>query len=329
MQNIPSYPQRGPERPCAPLPGFRGMLRWRPGRKTGAGGSVCSVPRCPTRRWPRSARRGLGLFDAILAAAVLSLMLLWGGQIVGDWARDRVVAGEARTVADLARAGRLLLEGDVTHAGRGHGVGAAPFAVSLSDLRFAGLRAAASGPRTPGRRTLSLHLWRPSNDALVVIARARGARPLSRLPGAENGVSGVGLLRIGETRLRGPGVDFDMGPLNTALPGFATVNDLFALDYVALDAACRDYLFRVVVTGCPDANTMAIGLDLGGNNLSGVGTIRAGTARIDDLMTGPLDVSGTLAAETLDVEQLSSDEATFDRIFANDVTVTSCTGCTP
>ena len=186
MQNITSYPQRQPRRP-APLHGFRGMLRILPGRASRARGSVCFA-----HRRPRAARRGLGLFDAILAAAVLSFMLLWGGQIVGDWARDRVVTGEARTVSDLARAGRLLLEGDVTHAGRSHPVGVAPLPVTLAELETAGLRAAGSPTRTPGRRTLSLWLWRPdvngdgtTDDAdndLVVIARARGSRPLSRLP---------------------------------------------------------------------------------------------------------------------------------------------------
>ena len=276
------------------LPGRKHRARPVPRYQRAAHRPARRLPRSVCR-WPRSARRGLGLFDAILAAAVLSLMLLWGGQIVGDWARERVVAGEARTVADLARAGRLLLEGDVTHAGRSHGVGAAPLSVTFADLETAGLRAAASGSRTPGRRTLSLHLWRPSNDALVVIARARGARPLARLPGAENGVSGVGLLRTGETRLRGSGVDFDMGPLDTALPGFATVNDLFALDYVALDAACRDYLFRVAVTGCPDANTMATDLDLGGNDLTTTGTLTATAATIGTLQ-GATEVTGALTA---------------------------------
>ena len=284
-------------------PNGRGLLR----RKTDAGRSA---PRGP-RGIPRRSRRGLGLFDVILAAAVLSVMALWGGQAVGNWTRERVLTGEVRAAADLARAGRLLVEGDVTHAGRSHGVGAAPLAVTLATLQSAGLRAAASGTRTPGRRTLSLHLWRPSADALVIIARARGDRPLSRLPGAEHGVSGAGLLLDSdgngsltgsETALRGPGVDFDMGPLNTGTPGFATVNDLFALDYVALDAACRDYLYRVAVTGCPNANVMAVDLDMGGNSLTGAGALAARSAVIGRLagpvtVTQGLTVTGALAVD--------------------------------
>ena len=229
---------------------------------------------------------------------------------------------------------------------------------------------------------------------------------VARLPGAETGVSGVGLIRVGETELRGPGVDFDMNdvpnpavdPTDPMSPAFATVNDLFALDYIALDAACRDYLYRVVVTGCADANTMDTDLDMGGHDLTNVGTLTVPRATITTLegateVTGPLTVGGdlsvrgatdmqaltvtgdltassanvtgtltalnltatgeitganltfdgtvtvsgtarlndvevdALSAESLNVRQLSSDEGHFDEIFADDVTVTTCTGC--
>ena len=91
-----------------------GMPRILSGRKGFAGRCACSAHRWPRpvhrrpRPVPRRARRGLGLFDAMLAIAVLSVLALWGGQIVGDWARERVVTGEARVVSELARAGRLL-----------------------------------------------------------------------------------------------------------------------------------------------------------------------------------------------------------------------------
>ncbi len=345
----------------------------------------------------RRSRRGLGLLDAALAVAVLSVLMLWGGQIVGDWAAGRVVTGEARTAADLARAGRLLLEGDINHPGRSHGVNAAPLAVPLADLRGAGLRSPALGDRTAGRRTLTLWLWRPGAGALLVIARARGEVPLARLPGAEDG---VGVLLAGETRLRGSGVDFDMGAINAALPGFAAAGDLFALDYVALDMPCRSYLFRETVDGCPEASTMTVDLDMGGNDLTGAGRVQAATAAISALegaarITGDLSVAGemevagdaqmqnltvngvitagsvaiegtltvpdltatggitgadlafdgaltvsgearlgaanagTLNVRTLNVRQLSSDRGHFDANFADDVTVSRCTGCAP
>ena len=243
----------------------------------------------------------------MLAVLVLMGLALWGGQVARDWIAGLAVKGEVRTVAELARAGRLLVEGDVGHAGRTRVAGTAPLAVALADLEAAGLRSPALGALTPGRRALTLWLWRPtaSPDSLLVIARGRGERPLVRLPGAEDGVTGVGALVGTATRLRGPGLDFDMANVNAVSAGFATVNDVFALDHVALDVTCRSYLYRVAVDcdrdGTPDAdaNTMATGLDMGGNDLTGAGNVTAATAAIGTLegttdVTGPLTVGGAL-----------------------------------
>lgn len=272
----------------------------------------------PARRLPRRSRRGLGLWDTMLAAGVLAAMAVWGGQLVGDWVDDRVVTGEARTVAELARAGRLLVEGDVAHAGRTHGVNAAPLEIDIADVEAAALRSPALGRLTPARRTLTLWLWRPANGTLVVIARARGDVPLPRLPGAEDGVTGVGALLGTGTRLRGPGLDFDIAPVNAADPGFATANDLLALDHVALDVTCRSYLYRVAVDcdgdGTPDAlaNTMETALNMGDNDIIAAGNVTAATAAIgrlegateitDALMVdGELSVVGATTMEDLSV----------------------------
>ena len=268
----------------------------------------------PARGLPRRSRRGFGLWDSILAAGVIAVLAVWAGQLVGAWAEGRVVAGEARTVADLARAGRLLVEGDVAHAGRTHGVNAAPLAVQLADLEAADLRAPALGGRTPARRTLTLWLWRPAASTLVVIARARGEVPLARLPGAEDGVTGVGALLGADTRLRGPGLDFDMAPVNARSAGFATANDVFGLDHVALDVTCRSYLYRVEVDCDGDgtitpadalANTMETAIEMGDNDILGAGNVTAATAAIGRL-EGATEIAGAL---TVDGE-LSVDGAT-------------------
>lgn len=256
----------------------------------------------------RTRRRGVGLLDAILASAVLALLVLWGGQVLGTWAEGRILSVEARTVTELARAGRLLVEGDVTHAARTHGVNAAPLSVALSDLTSANLRPATLGTLTPGRRTLSLWMFRPSSGTVLVMARARGDIPPARIPGAVDGVSGVGVLRAGDTRLRGPGMDYDMAGINGTSAGFATVNDLFAFDSVALDVACRSYLYRVAFDcdgdGTPDAiaNTMTVDLDMGDNAITNVATLTATTATIGTLtgataVTGDLDIAGALSVQ--------------------------------
>ncbi len=269
---------------------------------------------------PRRSRRGLALWDLMMAMAVLSAVTLWGAQVAGDWIEGRVVTGEVRTVAELARAGRLLVEGDVAHAGRTHGAGAAPLAVALGDLEAADLRSPALGTQSPGRRDLTLWLWRPaaSPDTLLVIARARGALPLARLPGAEDGVTGVGAMRGTDTRLRGPGLNFDMTGLNALVAGFATASDVFALDHVALAVTCRSYLYRVEVDcdgdGTPDviANTMETDLDMGDQDITAAGNVTAATAAIGTLegattvsgaltVGGELEVSGTTTMADLTV----------------------------
>ena len=269
---------------------------------------AATVPGRLTRYCPRRNRRGLMVWEAMVAVIALSMLALWGGQLVGGWIESRAVTGEVRTVAELARAGRLLVEGDVTHARRSHAVGAAPLAIGLADVQAAGLRSPALGTLTPGRRALTLWVWRApaSPDALMVIARARGEVPLARLPAAVDGVTGVGAMLDTDTRLRGPGLDFDMAGINGLVAGFATENDVFAFDHVALGVACRSYLFRVAVDcdgdGTDDviANTMETDLDMGGSNLVGAGNVTANTAIIGTLegvtrFTGRVTVDGEVA----------------------------------
>ena len=274
--------------------------------------------RLPTRSHLQVSRRGIGLLDATLAAAVLGIMMLWGAQAFGTWAQSRVVTGEVRTVAELARAGRLLLEGNITHPGRTQTVATAPLAVALTELHTANLRSPTLGSNTPGRRTLSLWFYRPTSGTVLVIARARGDIPLSRLPGATDGVAGVGVLLPGQTALRGPGVDYDMATLNTLSAGFATVNDLFAFEDVSLDVACQTYLFRVAIDcdgdGVTDdiANTMTVDIDMDGHDIVGVrdmtvttatiGTLSGATVITNDVeISGDLEVGGTTDLQSVTV----------------------------
>ena len=253
------------------------------------------------RRTPRYSRLGLGLLDVMLAVVVLSGAALWGGQVAGRWIEDRVAANEARTLASLARAGRLLVEGNLNHPIRGAGVDTTPQSITFAALEAADLRSPVAGSLTPGRRQMTLWLWRSHDDRALVIARARGEVPLRATPGAETGVTGVGVIPDEGTALRGPGVQFDMSTITTAPDGFSQVGDLFALDQVWLDAPCRSYLYRVVVPGCTDANTMETDLDMGGQAIVNAERVEADTAAIQTLdgatsVTGDLSVDGTLEA---------------------------------
>ncbi|MCY4288591.1 MAG: hypothetical protein OXC63_08360 [Aestuariivita sp.] len=265
----------------------------------------------------RRSWRGLGLLDAILGGAVLSVLSLFAAQVVGDWATGRVVTNEARTVAELAKAGRLLIEGDITHAARTHPVGSPPLPIALSALAAAELRSATAGNLSPGRRTLSLHAYRQSAATVMVVARARGSYPLGRPPGAADGVSGVGVLfdtngnsslDSAETNIRGPGVNYDMATLNTALGGFAGFNDIFGFESVALDVACNSYLYRVQIdcdrdgTLDADANTMTVDIDMNDNDILGAGRLTATTGTINTL-AGATTVTGNVQT-TGDMEVL-------------------------
>ena len=243
------------------------------------------------------------MFDALLGVILLSMLALVGGQIAGTWVDRQLMAGEARALAGLARAGRLWLEGD---PGRAPG-GTTPLNVRFEDLEDVRLWGEDQIRLTPGRkRTMRLDLWLAPGtpDRVMVIARARGA-PGSAIPpgvpGAAAAVPGVGAIldRPGETLLRGPDLDFDMADVNAVQPGFAQPGDLFALAHVYTRANCDAYLHRDIDPDCRDATRMDADLDMGGNDLIAVGEIVADAARLgtidgDLVIEGELDINDAL-----------------------------------
>ena len=289
-------------------------------------------------RFPSRSGRGVGLLEAILSVAVVSVFLLWSHAAIRDWLETAVVRNEARTVADVARAGRLFMEReDRGHARWTHGAGAAPLEIPMSELEDADLISSTVSVLSPERRSLSLHLWVPTAGEIVIIARARGANPFPRIPGAGDGVSSVGVLvndtaGVLDTNIRGPGVNFDMAAVNTALPGFAGVNDIFAFEHVSFDVLCGVYLHRV--DGCPN-NDMQTSLNMGGNDLLNVGNIQANQMIVDRFvgdmtvqggieLEGGLEVGGVMDVQTLNVNSglvAGSLDVTGDMNVSRDLTV--------
>jgi len=309
--------------------------------------------RATASRLPRRHRRGLGLFEVLLAVAVLTGIGTVAAQVYSSGLERRITTGEARALDDLARAGRLWLEGDP--AGRAP-TGTAPTAVTTATLETAGLRAPTDPEATPGRRrAMTVWLWRDPlgpTERVLVIARARGPVIPDGLPGAETGVAGVGAIRnvAGQTLVIGPALTFETTPLNTALPGFAAPGDLFVLEQVWTARDCGAYLHRAAQAGCPDANRMAADLDLGGFDLTGVRELTVtgtasfggdlditgnatvlGTATVQGRMEAAeidastrLDVSGGLVVDGV----LSADTANVSgSLVVQTLTVGGCTGC--
>ena len=265
-----------------------------------SGRAISRQPRQPRR--PRLARRhcrGLGLFDALLGVILLSMLALVGGQIAGTWVDRQLMAGEARALAGLARAGRLWVEGDNAPAlVRGILQG-----VSFIELRNERMWGENQIELTPGRkRTMTLRLWLADTDRVMVIARARGASGSAippGVPGAAAAVPGVGAIperppgHPDELRLSGPDLDFDMRVLNAVQPGFAQRGDLFALAHVYTEHNCDAYLHRDTDPDCPEATRMSTDLDMGGNDLIAIDEIVADAVRIGTII-GDLSIEGGL-----------------------------------
>jgi len=245
------------------------------------------------RRFPRRSRRGLGLVDATLAVMVMSGFALYAAQVTGTWAERRLVDGEARALSRLARAGRLLVEGDPeawTPEGQ------EPERRTFAELEAADLWPAGRPRTTPGtRRDMTLWLSLAAPGRVTVIARARGDRIPRGLPGAAAGVEGVGAIEneAGETVLRGADVDFDMATLNAFTEGFGRPGDLFALAHAFTGRDCNAYLHRVEVDGCPDATVMAADLDMNGNSVLGADRVRTATLEVGDI-EGDVTVTGSV-----------------------------------
>ncbi|MDE0694937.1 MAG: hypothetical protein OXH76_03780 [Boseongicola sp.] len=124
---------------------------------------------------PRRRRRGLGMWDAMLAVAVLSMLGSLAGEAVGDWLERRLMDEEARAVAELARAGRLYVEADPAANAPAQNV---LEAVTFADLDGEDLWPAERPRNTPRRgRNMVLRLWGAGPDRVTVIARARRGCP--------------------------------------------------------------------------------------------------------------------------------------------------------
>ena len=308
------------------------------------------------RAVPRRARRGLGLFDTLLAVAVLSVLGLFAAQVLNGWIARKVITGEARELAHLARAGKLYVQANPMNHRPG---GPAAEPVGFADLEREGLWLPGQLQTTPNRRReMGLFLLNDPGapDRVLVIARARGAPGDPRrsdIPGAEAGVPGVGVILDGETVLRGASIHFDMAeyfsPAQTA--DFARPGDLFALNHVWIGQGCVAYLHRNVDPGCADATVMATDLDLGGNALEAVGRLMvAGPAEIDGnvtvsgavtvtgpaLIVGDVTVGGEITAPqlttgaTIEAETVEFNNVTVtDTLVTQDLIADSCTGCGP
>ncbi len=231
--------------------------------------------------YPRRARCGLGLFEALLAVAVLTVTASLLAQTFTAWTERRTLTAEARALAGLADTGRQWLE---------RNTGGAPAIGPPKEVAYADLESGRAGAtyllpkHTARRREMTLWLWQTVSGPTLVLARARGPESTEQVPGPGIGVSGVGTIvqdGRGGIRMAGPDISLDMNVINSAAPPdppFARKGDLFVARSFWTGQGCTPYLFRVPNPDCTDGNIMKSDLDLGGHNLTGVrnlGSIRA------------------------------------------------------
>ena len=265
--------------------------------------------------WARlaaGAGRGAGLFELILAVAVLSVLLSLGV----DWYRDRQrasVAEEAgREMSILAgAAGDYAVSAYATLLG-GAGTPAVPVPqeVTLAALRTAGaLPGNFDDADAMKRRLRVLVMPRGAGgtaDGLRVLVTQEVGTGDERWPAEAlfeaRGAQAMGIVPDGGTALEGPavdapvsdfqGADFDGDGAADGLPaGFA----LAVLAEVDEEDVCGGQLYRDTSV-CADGATMATDLDMGGNDIVNVGGLEAATLTLsgDLSVLDELEVTGGL-----------------------------------
>ncbi len=280
-------------------------------------------------RIPRRARRGSLLIETALVLLIFIPVLALGIEIGARYVRNHQGLNEARLLTQVVDAGATLALRNLDNRINSEiGVGNAQV-LTLADLEAEGLWSAGGEQLTALRRKITLILHARGSEELVLLARA------TALPGEDNtayipaGGEGVGLVGFvppdDTTRLRGPGIDYDLSGIQS-LTDAPVKWDAVALRILRMDRDVLPFLHRTVQPNFPELNRMETDLDMNGFNLTGAGILEAdqitvtselqtgaitGTLMVDGdvAATDSLYVTGTLSASTATVSGLVSAEA--------------------
>ena len=284
--------------------------------------SRCLQPRRHLSRG-RSLRlsRGLSLFGSLLALGLFGMMVLAAVLFLDSWLlekRARLAARQLTVLSDAAAShvnGRFPAMLGIVAGGSAE--------LTLATLRAAGaLPAGFADVNAMGRgyRVLMLAAGTDALDLLVTQTVATGdtAIPSAALLDA-TGEARMGLVAPDMAqRLAGPAIDADVTAFQAAFGGAPVPRALATLRRFDHRAVYGDQLYRVAVPGFADANRMETDLDMGGNDLTGAGTVEAATVELESDLTvgggltvtkdlivgravrvsGPAEVTGALTAQT-------------------------------
>ena len=281
--------------------------------------------RVASREWRRGPSRrlsrGLSLFGSLLALGLFGMMVLAAVLFLDSWLLDKRARLAARQLTVLSDAAASHVSGRFPAMLSIVGGGSAE--LTLGTLRAAdALPAGFPDVNAMGRgyRVLMLAAGTDALDLLVTQTVSAGdtAVPTVALLQAD-GEARMGLVAPDMAqRLAGPAIDADVTAFQAAFGGAPAPRALATLRRFDHRAVYGDQLYRVAVPGFADANRMETDLDMGGNDLTGAGTVEAEELSLESDLTvggeltvtedlivgravqvsGPAEVTGALTAQT-------------------------------
>ena len=222
--------------------------------------------------------RGLSLFGALLALALLGMIVLAASTFFETLAAERRARIAVQQLTVLSDASASHVHGrfpELLAAARGR-----PVEITLAQLKGAGsLPVDFSAVDALGRGYRVLILAAGA-DAIDVLAAER-IEPGDTVPPSATLLEAAGDARLGliapdaPSRLAGPTIDYDVSAFQAAFGGAPAAGALAALRRFDHQAVYGTRLQRIAVPGFPEANRMETDLDMGGNAITGAGRLSA------------------------------------------------------
>ena len=256
-----------------------------------------STPVCRGFATGRKSRRGVSLVETGFTLLLATVFLSWATNFLGERRFSVALRSEAREVSRVATAlavelaDNLSVEAANTFAATNqmieHSV------TSLSGNASVSYRAA-----TTRKRPIRLLAYAPSQDQIIVIAYAsftgsgRTAAPQSEL-------GNVGWVSpLSPTRVNAPGIDLDVSAIQAQFTDLGA-GDIVAFEFLSVGQDVSPYLHRVAVPGRPELNRMEVDLDLGNNSILNADGVTATSVTTSAAMSaqqvsGDFNVSGDL-----------------------------------
>ena len=243
-------------------------------------------------KFPDVKRPGFSLLETALSLVLIGLSMNQVLALVDGFAVQRQVQAEARMISAVADDHVRMVAGNLIPA--------------LAAARASGPATVAFNPpdhlgtETPfGREIRIVHFAPTATRLLVMVYTWSPSRVIAERvrPLYEPGISLTGYLagsndRCNENHICGMAMDWNARTLVTALGSQAPgTSDLVALRWLTIESHVRPYLHRSAMTGYPELNRMETDLNLGNQDLNGVGSLEANDVTVENgfILTGELN----------------------------------------